>query len=75
MSFVHEFNKNNRKYTKRNDFFWHSKILANRLRFLELEKFVESANPYTTERTLHMIACVTNFYRKYSFVIKVYSMI
>ena len=34
MSFVHECNKNNRKYTKRNEFAWHSKILTNPLRFI-----------------------------------------
>ena len=31
MSFVHEYNKNNRKDTKRDEFAWHNKMLTNRL--------------------------------------------
>ena len=61
MSFVHEFNKNNRKDTKCDEFAWHNNILTNRLRFIclfvnvnvrgftELEKFGESAKTYAME--------------------------
>ena len=34
MRFVHEYNKNNRKDTKRDEFAWHNKILTNQLRFI-----------------------------------------
>ena len=36
MSFVHEFNKNNKWDTKRDEFAWHSEILTNRLRLISL---------------------------------------
>ena len=36
MNFVHECNKNNRHDTMRNRFVWHSKILTNRLLFINL---------------------------------------
>ena len=34
MSFVHECNKNNTYYTKRDEFAWHNKILTNPLWFI-----------------------------------------
>ena len=36
MRFIHEYNKNDRHNTMRDEFAWYSKILTNRLQFISL---------------------------------------
>ena len=70
MSFVHEYNKSNRKYAKRNEFTWHSKILTNRLWFICLFRFISSekfalyhTKHYFISREKNASYCVKNTHK------------
>ena len=63
MSFIHEYNKNNRNDTKHDKFEWHNKILTIRLRFICLFVNVkEMAETYKDFQSLRSLPNLPNPY-------------